>query len=340
MINELKKKIKGKNIKLVFTEGDDLRVLTVAVRGKQEELFIPLLVGKTLEIKRLAKDNNLNIEGIEIIDVDTNKYYEAALKLMIELRKGKQTEEECAKLLKKSNYLGTMLVKMKLADALLGGATYSTADTIRPALQLIKTKPGISTVSSSFLLLPPNPMSSPLVFGDCAVIIAPSSEDLASIAISTAETARFFGLDPKVALLSFSSLGSAKSEETLKVAKAYSLLKDQNVWFPVIGEIQFDAAISNVVAKQKVIDVVKKTDLHEYESNKRHYDAAGYCNVFIFPSLDAGNIGYKIAARLGGYEALGPILQGLNAPINDLSRGANIEEIYKMAIVTVVQALA
>ena len=225
-----------------------------------------------------------------------------------------QAREACLK----TNFFGTMYVKLGCADGLLGGATYSTADTVRPALQLIKTKPGNSIVSSCFILLKDKEQ---LVMGDCSINIDPSADDLVEIALQTAHTVRQFGIEPRVGLLSYSTYGSAKGDSVKKVNEAATRLKRMPLDFEVDGELQFDCAVAPEVAALKA----------------PQSKVAGNVNTFIFPNIDAGNIGYKIAARLGGYEAIGPILQGLNAPINDLSRGCNTEEVYKMAIVTAAQ---
>ena len=240
--------------------------------------------------------------------------------LMVELRKGKMTEEDCRKALSQANYFGTMLVKMGYADALLGGATYSTADTVRPALQIIKTKPGNKIVSSCFIMVRPSATgeNEVLAMADCAINIKPNEDELVEIAVETAKTAKVFGIDPKVAFLSYSTHGSGKGEDVDKMRNAADKAKLAMPNVPIEGELQFDAAVSPRVAKTKC-------------PNSK---VAGYANTFIFPDINAGNIGYKIAQRLGSFEAYGPILLGLNAPINDLSRGCNAQEVYSMAIIT------
>ena len=212
-----------------------------------------------------------------------------------------------------------MYVELGCADGLLGGATYSTADTVRPALQLVKTRPGNSIVSSCFIMMKEGEET--LVMGDCSINIDPSADDLVEITLQTAHTVRQFGIEPRIGLLSYSTLGSAKGTSVEKVKEASTRLKRMPLDFGVEGEVQFDCAVAPEVASLKAPNST----------------VAGKINTFIFPKIDAGNIGYKIAARLGGYEAIGPILQGLNAPINDLSRGCNAEEVYKMAIVTAAQ---
>ena len=223
-------------------------------------------------------------------------------------------------MLKKGNYFGTMLVAMGIADSLLGGATYSTADTVRPALQLVKTKPGNSIVSSCFILVRPSATGGNMVLAmaDCAININPSEDELVEIATETVQCAKIFGVDPKVAFLSYSTFGSGKGEAVDKMRNAAEKAKAAMPDVPVEGELQFDAAVSPRVAHTKCPDS----------------KVAGYANTFIFPDISAGNIGYKIAQRLGSFEAYGPILLGLNAPINDLSRGCNAQEVYSMAIIT------
>ena len=320
MFNEMIAKLKeSPRKKLVFTEGPDPRILEAAARLKAEDFLTPILIGNVDEVKAAAAAGNFDIEGLEIIDPANYPEMDAMVAKMVELRKGKMTEEQCRASLAKGNYFGTMLVKMGYADSLLGGATYSTADTVRPALQLIKTKPGNTTVSSCFILVR-DTANGPekLAMGDCAIIPIPTEDQLVEIGIETAKCAKMFGIDPKVAYLSYSTKGSAKSEEIDKVRNACEKAKLAAPELPIDGELQFDAAVSPVVAKTKCKDS----------------PVAGQANTFIFPDVNAGNIGYKIAQRLGGFEAYGPILLGLNAPINDLSRGCNAEEVYQMAIIT------
>lgn len=321
IIEEMKKRIEGKNKVLVLPEGDDIRILGAASRLKKENLCKPLLLGDKTKIKELAELNNINIEGIEILNPIEDEKFEENVNKMFELRKGKNTLEDCKKLLTGRNYYAIMLLYNGIADAALGGATYSTADTIRPALQIIKTKPGCNIVSSCFALLKED--SPTLIFGDCGVNVNPTSEQLCDIAISSVETGRLFDVDPRVAFLSFSTKGSAKSDEVTKVQNAVELMKDKNVDFAYDGELQFDAAYDASTGAKKA----------------PNSPVAGKATVFIFPDLQSGNIGYKIAQRLGGYEALGPILQGVRMPVNDLSRGCNEEEVYKMAILSVAQSL-
>ncbi|MFV0412289.1 MAG: phosphate acetyltransferase [Oscillospiraceae bacterium] len=315
--------IRGKQNKLVFTEGTDLRILTAAEKLQKEELLVPVLLGNVEEIKAVAEKNSIDLTGMELIDPLSFPQRGEMVAKMVELRKGKMDEAQCEEALKKANYFGTMLVKMGYARGLLGGATYSTADTVRPALQIIKTKPGCNIVSSSFILNREGAAGSErYAMADCAINLFPTADELVEITTETAKTARLFGIEPKVAMLSFSTMGSGKGESVDKVREAAEKLKAMNPDLVVDGEVQFDAASAPEVGKLKA------------PSSK----VAGEANTFIFPDINAGNIGYKIAQRLGGFEALGPILQGLNAPINDLSRGCNAEEVYKMAIITVALA--
>ena len=318
MISELINKIKGRGTRIVFTEGSDPRVLKAAVRLFEDQVLNPVLLGNRNEITSCAKANNVSVENMEILDPYEYQKMDEMVTKMIELRKGKMDAETCRKLLLQTNYFGTMLVQLGYADGLLGGATYSTADTVRPALQLIKARPGNSIVSSCFILLKDE---KPLVMGDCSINIDPNTDELVEITLQTANTVRQFGIEPHIGLLSYSTYGSAKGASVSKVQEASERLKRMPLDFEVDGEMQFDCCVADEVAKLKA----------------PHSEVAGQVNTFIFPNIDAGNIGYKIAARLGGYEAIGPILQGLNAPINDLSRGCNEEEVYKMAIVTAAQ---
>lgn len=317
MIEELRKSPK----KIVFTEGEDARILEAASRLLASNFLTPILVGNPDKVQKAAEDAGYNIRGAQIIDPDNYEKMDEMVDMFCELRKSKGvTPEQARKTLAGANYFGTMLVKMGVADALLGGATYSTADTVRPALQLIKTKPGNSIVSSCFILVRPSATgeNEVLAMGDCAINIKPSEDDLVEICGETAECAKIFGVDPKVAFLSYSTLGSGKGEDVDKMRNAANKAKEKYPNLPIEGELQFDAAVSPRVARTKCPD----------------NPVAGHANTFIFPDINAGNIGYKIAQRLGNFEAYGPILLGLNAPINDLSRGCNAIEVYSMAIIT------
>lgn len=307
--------------KIVFTEGGDPRILEAASRLLASNFLSPILVGKEEDILNAAEESGFNIRGAHIVDPDQYERMDEMVDLFCELRKSKGvTPEQARKTLSQANYFGTMLVKMGEADALLGGATYSTADTVRPALQLIKTKPGNSIVSSCFILVRPRATgeNEVLAMGDCAINIRPTEDELVEIAIETAECAKIFGVDPQVAFLSYSTFGSGAGEDVDKMRNAAAKTKAKVPDLPIEGELQFDAAVSPRVARTKCPDSA----------------VAGHANTFIFPDINAGNIGYKIAQRMGNFEAYGPILLGLKAPINDLSRGCNAAEVYSMAIIT------
>ena len=320
MFAKLIETLKANPRTLVFTEGSDARILEATARLKKDGFLTPILVGVETEVKAAAEKGGFDIEGVRIVDPATYAGMDAMVEKMVELRKGKMTADECRAALKKGNYFGTMLVKMGVADALLGGATYSTADTVRPALQLVKTKPGNKIVSSCFILVRASATgdNDVLAMGDCAINIKPEEDELVEIAVETAKCAKIFGIAPKVAFLSYSTKGSGKGEDVDKMRNACEKAKALMPDIPVDGEMQFDAAVSPTVGQLKFPGS----------------PVAGYANTFIFPDINAGNIGYKIAQRLGGFEAYGPILLGLNAPINDLSRGCNAQEVYSMAIIT------
>lgn len=310
--------LRGKHTKIVFPEGVEPRVLNAAAKLYAEGMIDPILLGNEEEVRAMSKKCGAHIEDVTVIDPENYEGINAMVTKMVELRKGKMDKEACAKALKQGNYFGTMLVAMGLADGLVGGATYSTADTVRPALQLVKTKPESKIVSSAFILVRNNEK---LVMSDCAINITPDEDAIVEIALETAKTAKVFGVEPVVGLLSYSTRGSGKGEAVDKMKNATQRLQAMHLDYPVDGEFQFDCAVSPVVAQTKAPDS----------------DVAGKCNTFVFPNIEAGNIGYKIAQRLGGFEAVGPILQGLNAPINDLSRGCTAEEVYKVAIITAAQ---
>ena len=332
MFDKLIDNLKASKKTIVFTEGTDERILWAADKLLKEELMGVILCGNENDVKAAADKGGFNIDKAQIMDPATYPEMEALVAQMVELRKGKMTEDEVRAALAKSNYFGTMLVKAGKADALLGGATYSTADTVRPALQIIKTKKGSNLVSSSFILFrEKDGQEEKIAMGDCAInlgytdrldkdgnVVLSAARQLGEVAVETARTAAFFGIDPKVAILSFSTYGSGKGGTVQLSHDAVIEARNIDPELVVDGEFQFDAAVSAEVAKTKCPDS----------------KVAGQANTFIFPLIEAGNIGYKIAQRLGGFEAYGPILQGLNAPINDLSRGCTADEVYKMAIIT------
>ena len=328
MFQKMIETLKATNRSIVFTEGHDARILEATARLKADGFLKPILVGNVEEVKANAAKGGFDIEGVEILDPATYPEMDAMVEKMVELRKGKMSYDDCRANLLKGNYFGTMLVKMGYADSLLGGATYSTADTVRPALQIVKTKKGMNLVSSCFIMVRGEEK---LAMGDCAInlgyedrldkegnVVLSAAQQLAEVAVETARTATVFGIEPKVALLSFSTNGSGKGGTVKLSHDATAIAKEMAPEFAIDGEMQFDAAVAPEVGQLK------------FPGSK----VAGYANTFIFPTIEAGNIGYKIAQRLGGFEAYGPILQGLAAPINDLSRGCNADEVYKMAIIT------
>ena len=304
---------------IVFPEPTGERILRAASRLGEEELVKPVLIGNEEAVNNLANELNVSISNCEIIDPANYEKMDEMVSAFVERRNGKVNEEDARDILLDENYFGTMLVYLGEADGLVSGAAHSTSDTVRPALQIIKTKEGVQKTSGVFVMVRNDEK---YVFADCAINIAPTSEDLAEIAVESARTAQLFDIEPRVAMLSFSTKGSAKSEETERVIKAVELAKEKDPNLLIDGEFQFDAAFVPSVAKKKAPDSVIQGD----------------ANVFIFPSLEAGNIGYKMTERLAGFEAVGPILQGLNKPVNDLSRGCSEEDAYKLALITAAQA--
>ncbi|MDM8283313.1 phosphate acetyltransferase [Ligilactobacillus salivarius] len=322
LFDNLKQKVAGANKTIVFPEGQEPRIFRAAIRLKNDGLVVPILLGKVDEIKQNAENEGVDLGDIELIDPNTypeDKFAEM-VEAFVERRKGKNTKEQAETMLRDVNYFGTMLVYMDKADGLVSGAIHSTGDTVRPALQIIKTKLGVSRTSGAFVMVKGDER---YLFADCAININPGAQELAEIAVESANTAKIFDIDPQVAMLSFSTMGSAKSDEVTKVQEAVKLAKELAPNEKIDGELQFDAAFVPVVAKQKAPES----------------EVAGHANVFIFPELQSGNIGYKIAQRLGGFEAIGPVLQGLNKPVSDLSRGSVEEDVYKVAIITAAQAL-
>ena len=315
----LENKIKGKNITIVYPESNDERILGAAARHAKDGLLVPVLVGEVEATKALAKEKGIDLGDIEIIDPKTYADFDTMVASFVERRKGKVDEEKARTMLLDPNYFGTMLVYMGKADGMVSGAVHSTGDTVRPALQIVKMAPGASRVSGAMVMIKGEER---YLFSDVAINITTDAQAMGEIAVVSAATAKTFGIEPKVALLSFSTMGSAVSPESTKVAEATEIAKNLAPELALDGELQFDAAFVEKVAKQKAPNST----------------VAGHANVFIFPSLEAGNIGYKIAQRLGGFEALGPILQGLAKPINDLSRGCNEVDAYRLAIITAAQA--
>ena len=323
LFEQLSSQIKGQGKTLVFPEGEDVRIQGAAIRLAAEELVKPILLGNKSEIEATAAANNFDLSGVQIVDpaeypADAR---EKMVDALVERRNGKTDAATASKWLEDVNYFGTMLVYLGVADGMVSGATHPTGDTVRPALQIIKTAPGSSRISGAFVMQRDDER---YIFADAAINIDIDAQTMAEIAIQSANTAKVFGIDPKVAMLSFSTKGSAKAPQVDKVAEATLLAKTAAPELAIDGELQFDAAFVESVAAAKAPES----------------EVAGHANVFVFPDLQSGNIGYKIAQRLGGFEAIGPVLQGLAKPISDLSRGANEEDVYKVSIITAAQALA
>ncbi|GEO58453.1 phosphate acetyltransferase [Companilactobacillus bobalius] len=320
LFESLKSKIDGKNLTIVFPEGEEPRILGAASRLFKENILKPILIGEQDKIEQVANEKSFDISGIEIVDPKKYADFDTLVDKFVERRKGKNTKEQAETMLLDNNYFGTMLVYTGKADGMVSGAIHSTGDTVRPALQIVKTAPGNSRISGSFIMQKGDER---YMFADCAINIDPNAQELAEIAVQTAKSAKLFDIDPKVAMLSFSTKGSAKSDDVTKVAEATEIAHKLAPDLALDGELQFDAAFVPSVGAQKAPGS----------------QVAGHANVFVFPDLQSGNIGYKIAQRFGGFEAIGPVLQGLAKPISDLSRGCNEEDVYKSAILTAALAL-
>ena len=322
LFDSLKQKINGQNKTIVFPEGEDERVLGAASRLVADGLVKAIVLGKQSQIETTATNHAIDLSQLTILDPAQmpSDQHQAMLDALVERRKGKNTPEQAAEMLKDPNYVGTMMVYMGQADGMVSGAVHATGDTVRPALQIIKTKAGVHRISGAFIMQKGDER---YIFADCAINIELDAAGMAEVAIESAHTAKVFDIDPKVAMLSFSTKGSAKGDMVTKVQEATALAHESAPDLPLDGELQFDAAFVPNVGTQKAPDS----------------KVAGHANVFVFPELQSGNIGYKIAQRFGGFEAIGPILQGLNKPVSDLSRGCNEEDVYKVAIITAAQSL-
>ncbi|KOA20541.1 phosphate acetyltransferase [Clostridium homopropionicum DSM 5847] len=312
---------------ILLPEGEEDRNLIAAEKIKDNKLAKVVLIGNETKITTRAKELNLNLDGITLIDPETYEKTPAYAKELYEIRKNKgMTEEKALQVVKDPLYFGTVMVKVGDADGMVSGAIHTTGDLLRPGLQIVKTTPGISIVSGTFVMQVPNcqyGQDGLLLFADCAVNPNPTAEELASIAIATAETAKkLCGMEPRVAMLSFSTMGSASHELVDKVRKATELAKAQRPDLAIDGELQLDAALVKEVAELKA----------------PNSPVAGKANVLVFPDLQAGNIGYKLVQRFAHADAVGPICQGFAKPINDLSRGCSAEDIVNVVAITAVQA--
>lgn len=326
ILDEIKLKAKALQKTIVLCEGEDSRVVKAAADATKEGVAKIVLLGNEAEIK--AANPDVDLTGVTIVDPLTSEKLPVYIEKLCELRKSKgMLPEQAAALLKDGTYFGSMMLKMGDVDGLVSGACHSTANTLRPGLQIIKTAPGVSSVSSFNLMICP-PQGNQycpdglVIFADCGLNPTYTSEGLADCAIATANSAKAIaGIDPKVAMLSFSTKGSAKHDNVTMVAEAVKIAKEKAPELKLDGELQFDAAIVPSVAALKAPDS----------------DVAGHANVFIFPDLQAGNIGYKIAERLGGFMAVGPICQGFAKPLNDLSRGCKPDDIVAAVAITALQ---
>lgn len=321
------KKAKSDKKVIALPEGSEPRTVRAAEIIEKEGLAEVILIGDKDVINKTASEEGVNLEGIRIINPKTSENLSYYTDKFYNLRKNKGvTPEQAKKIVQDEIYYGTMMVKLKDADGMVSGAIHSTGDLLRPGMQVIKTAPGVSIVSSIFVMETPNPeygTNGLFIFGDCAVNPNPNAGELASISVASANTGRILcGIEPRVALLSFSSKGSAKHELVDKVAEATRLAKEMAPDIMIDGELQLDAAIVPKVAALKA----------------KGSEVAGHANVLIFPDLQSGNIGYKLVQRLGNAEAIGPICQGFAAPINDLSRGCSVEDIVNVVAITAVQA--
>ena len=312
--------LEDKQVKIVLPEGEEPRILQATKRLAKETSVTPVLLGDPEKIRIYLEIEGVT-EGYEIIDPKNCSCFEEMVAALVERRKGKTSEEEARKLLREDvNYFGVMLVYLGKVQGMVSGAIHSSASTVRPALQIIKTLPGVSRTSGAFLMVRGDER---YIFADCAINIDPDATVLAEIAVNSALTAQIFGIDPKVAMLSYSTKGSGFGEKVDKVVEATKLAQEMAPDLAIDGELQFDAAFVPETAELKAPGS----------------PVAGQATVFVFPSIEAGNISYKMAERLGGFSAVGPILQGLNHPVNDLSRGCNADDVYKLTLITASQAV-
>ena len=326
-IDSIKEKAKNNIKTIILPESEDKRVLEGAAKVLKEGFAKIILIGDEIEINKLASENNIDISKATIVNPKTSEKYEEYATVFYELRKAKgMTIEQAKETMLENIYFGMMMVKQGDADGLVSGACHSTANTLRPALQILKTAPGTKLVSAFFLMVVPNceyGANGVFVFGDSGLVENPNSDDLSEIAISSSKSfRRLTGEESKVAMLSYSTYGSAHSELTEKVVEATRLLKEKAPNLACDGELQLDAAIVPEVASSKA------------PGSK----VAGHANTLIFPDLNAGNIGYKLVQRLAKAEAYGPLCQGIAKPVNDLSRGCGVDDIVGVIAITCVQA--
>lgn len=331
LLEEIKVKAAARNKTIVLCEGEDKRVIEAAAKITAEGIAKIVLIGNAEECKKVAPE--VDLTGVTLIDPLTSEKTAQYANILYEARKAKgMTEEQAMAQAKDRTMFGALMLKAGDVDGYVSGACHSTANTLRPGLQVVKTAPGIKTVSSCFIMIAPegenkyNP-DGVAVFADCAINIEPTAEQLADIAVSSAKTAKAIaGIEPKVAMLSFSTKGSGNDDKYFqtvpKVQQAVALAKEMAPDLALDGEFQFDAAVAPEVGQLKAPDS----------------KVAGHANVFVFPNINAGNIGYKIAQRFGGYMAIGPVCQGFARPLNDLSRGCNVEDIVATVAVTALQA--
>jgi len=326
-VEQLLEQARKLNKKVVLPETEDARTLQAAATLVKEKICRVVLVGEPDQVRADARKCGADISGCEILSPRDETLAGPLAEKLYQYRKQKGlTLDQARELIKNPLYFGTMLQKEGMVDGYVAGATHTTADNLRPALQIIKAKPGLKTVSTCMIMVHPNPKfgeNGVMIFADCGMVEMPTAEQLADIAIASAQTWRqLVGTEPRVAMLSYSTKGSANSSDTQKVLKATELVKQAAPGLCVDGEMQFDAALLPSVGERKA----------------KGSPVAGRANVFVFPDLDAGNIGYKIAERLGGAQALGPLVQGMAKPAHDLSRGCSADDIVKVAAISAIMA--